>query len=508
MRGRHDGGVVSSMRSVLWLGGAPCAGKSSVARLLGERFGLDVVHVDDTFDAFVAELDPVRHPALSGWIALSWDERWGRSPEVLLDEVVACYREHLGFVREQVLARAGRGRPVLVEGSVVLPSDVAPTLGSPSDALWLVPTRAIQAHHYAQRPWIGGVLEECADPAAAFGRWIERDARFAAWLEDEVRKLGLACIVVDGSQSVEEVAGVVAGWFGLGWAGVGRRAGRPGGPGSASPAVLTHLAVQGKVAASTQNQALAALLFLYRHVLQREVGELGEVVRARRARRLPVVLSRDEVRLVLGRLDGDRRLVAAMLYGAGLRLMECLRLRVQDVDLERCEIIVRDGKGAKDRVTMLPASLRSSLVTHLREVERIHRADLAAGWGRVVLPTALDRKYPNAPAEWRWQWVFPQANRWVNRVTKEEGRHHVDASLVQKAVREAVVAAGLTKRATCHSLRHSFATHLLEGRYDTRTAQELLGHGDLRTTLIDTHVLNRGPARARSPVDALLGEAR
>jgi len=273
-------------------------------------------------------------------------------------------------------------------------------------------------------------------------------------------------------------------------------------------AFLTHLAVQGKVAASTQNQALAALLFLYRHVLQREVGELGEVVRARRARRLPVVLSRDEVRWVLGRLDGDRRLVAAMLYGAGLRLMECLRLRVQDVDVERCEIMVRDGKGAKDRVTMLPASLRSSLVAHLGEVERIHRADLAAGWGRVVLPTALDRKYPNAPAEWRWQWVFPQANRWVNRITKEEGRHHVDASLVQKAVREAVVAAGLTKRATCHSLRHSFATHLLEDGYDIRTVQELLGHSDVKTTMIYTHVLNRGPSGVRSPVDALLGEGR
>ena len=186
-----------------------------MARLLGERFALDVLHVDDTIDAFLAELDPVRHPALSGWMALSWDERWGRSPDVLLDELVACYREHLGFVLEQVLSRAGRGRPVLVEGSVILPADVAPSLASPADALWLVPTRAFQAHHCAQRPWIGGVLKECTDPAAAFGRWMERDARFAAWLEDEVRGLGLACVAVDGSRSVEEVAGVLAERFGL-----------------------------------------------------------------------------------------------------------------------------------------------------------------------------------------------------------------------------------------------------------------------------------------------------
>lgn len=186
-----------------------------MARWLGERFTLDVVHVDDTIDACIAQLDPVRHPALSGWMALSWDERWSRPPDVLVDEVVACYREHLGFVREQVLTRAGRDRPVLVEGSAILPADVAPTLAHPADALWLVPTRAFQAHHYAQRPWVGDILRECVDRATAFERWMEREARYAAWLEDEVRGLGLACIAVDGSRSVEEVAGVVAERFGL-----------------------------------------------------------------------------------------------------------------------------------------------------------------------------------------------------------------------------------------------------------------------------------------------------
>jgi integrase len=208
----------------------------------------------------------------------------------------------------------------------------------------------------------------------------------------------------------------------------------------------------------------------------------------------------------LGRLDGDRRLVAAMPYGADLRLMECLRLRVQDVDVERCEILVRDGRGAKDRVTMLLASLRSSVVAHLGEVERMHRADLAAGWGACGVADRAGLAYPNAPAERRWQCVFPQENRWVIRITREEGRHHVDGSLVQKAVRKAVVAVGLTKRATRFSRRHSFARHLLEDGNAIRTVQELLGHSDVKTTMIFTHVLNRGPAGVRSPVEALLGE--
>lgn len=266
---------------------------------------------------------------------------------------------------------------------------------------------------------------------------------------------------------------------------------------------LTHLAVKEHVSASTQNQALSALLFLYRHVIGREVGDLGEVIRARKPTHLPVVMTRDEVKSVMTNLTGDKWLMASLMYGSGLRLMECLRLRVQDIDFFRNEILVRDGKGAKDRITMLPESLNNPLQEHLKRVKMIHERDLAGGWGRVQMPTALDRKYLNAPKDWRWQWVFPQENRWLNPKTQEQGRHHIDESLVQKAIRDAVAKAGLTKRATCHTFRHSFATHLLEGGYDIRTIQELLGHSDVKTTMIYTHVLNRGPAGVRSPMDGL-----
>lgn len=266
---------------------------------------------------------------------------------------------------------------------------------------------------------------------------------------------------------------------------------------------LTHLAVTEKVSASTQNQALAALLFLYRQVIGRDVGDLGEVIRARKPERLPVVMAQEEVKAVLANLTDDKWLIAAIMYGAGLRLMECLRLRVQDIDFSRNEILVRDGKGAKDRITMLPASTKAALHDHLTKVKAIHQRDLAEGWGRVQLPDALDRKYLNAPKDWRWQWVFPQERRWINGKTQEQGRHHLDESLVQKAVRDAVLMAGLTKRATCHTFRHSFATHLLESGSDIRTVQELLGHRDVKTTMIYTHVLHRGAAGVRSPLDGM-----
>jgi len=227
-------------------------------------------------------------------------------------------------------------------------------------------------------------------------------------------------------------------------------------------AFLTHLAVKEKVSASTQNQALSALLFLYRHVLGRPIGDLGEVVRARRPKRLPVVLTRQEVKAVLGNLTGDKWLMASLVHGAGL--LECLRLRVQDVDIAAGQITVRDGKGFQDRRTMLPEAVKGPLEAHLVRVRQIHLRDLAEGYGRVARPYALARKYPKAAATWGWQWVFPQEQRWVNPSSGHQGRHHVDESLVQRAVQTAVRKSGIPKHATCHTFRHCFATHLLGSR--------------------------------------------
>lgn len=268
-------------------------------------------------------------------------------------------------------------------------------------------------------------------------------------------------------------------------------------------AFLTHLAVDEKVSASTQTQALSALLFLYRNVLGREVGELTGVIRARKPDRLPVVMTRAEVRLLLECLSGDKWLMASLMYGSGLRLMECLRLRVQDIDFARGEIAVRNGKGAKDRVTMLPDALKPPLQAQLARAREVHESDVEAGWGCVVLPDALDRKYPHAAAEWRWQWVFPQERRWRDPKTGIQGRHHVHPTIIQRAVKEAAHASGVTKHVGCHTLRHSFATHLLESGYDIRTIQELLGHRSLNTTMIYTHVLNKGGLGVKSPFDVL-----
>ena len=268
-------------------------------------------------------------------------------------------------------------------------------------------------------------------------------------------------------------------------------------------AFLSHLATEERVSASTQNQALAALLFLYRTVLGGDVGNLEGVIRARKRQRLPVVLTVGEVRAVLHHLDGAEALVAQLLYGGGLRLMEALRLRIKDVDLEQRCITVRCGKGDKDRRTVLPSSLVDPLKRHMKEVQHQHQTDLTAGWGAVELHHALERKYRNAAREWGWQWLFPQGRRWRDPRQNIEGRHHLDPSLVQRAVRAAVQAAGISKPATCHTFRHSFATHLLEQGADIRTIQELLGHSDVKTTMVYTHVLNRGPSGVRSPADLL-----
>ncbi len=266
-------------------------------------------------------------------------------------------------------------------------------------------------------------------------------------------------------------------------------------------AFLSDLAVRGQVTASTQNQALSALLFLYRIVLGQEVDGLEDIVRAKRSAHVPTVLARGEVAAVLSRLRGTPWLMASLMYGSGLRLLECARLRVKDLEFPRNQLTVRDGKGRKDRVTMLPAPLVHPLQEHLRRVRLQHELDLKAGLGTVELPNALRRKYPTAEADWGWQWVFPASRYYTCPVTGRRRRHHLHETVLQRAFKDALRLAGVAKPASCHTLRHSFATHLLEAGYDLRTIQELLGHSDISTTMIYAHVLNRGGMGVRSPLE-------
>lgn len=268
-------------------------------------------------------------------------------------------------------------------------------------------------------------------------------------------------------------------------------------------AFLTSLATDHRVSASTQNQALSALLFLYRHVLQMDLGAIEPVPRAKTPHRVPVVLTEEEVARVLKCLDGTVWLIVALLYGAGLRLQECLELRVKDLDFECHEIVVRRGKGQKDRRTVLPLAAEPRLAEHLQRVKRQHHQDLAVGLGTVVLPFALDRKYPNAAREWGWQFVFPAARICRDPRWGPPGRYHLHESVVQRAVAAAAQAAGITKHVGPHVMRHSFATHLLQRGHDIRTVQELLGHADVATTMTYLHVLNRGGLGVRSPLDRL-----
>jgi len=266
-------------------------------------------------------------------------------------------------------------------------------------------------------------------------------------------------------------------------------------------AFITHLATQRHLSASTQNQALSAVLFLYRHVLQKDIDLPSDLIRAEKSETLPVVLTHQEAMSVINQMTGVSQLMTKILYGSGLRLMECLRLRVKDIDFGNHQIIVRDGKGEKDRLTMLPDALIPDLQTHLKTVSAIHQQDIKEGYGEVYLPYALARKYPNAPKEWIWQYLFPAFVRSVDPETKKTRRHHMDPSVLQKAVRQAALLAKIDKPVSPHTFRHSFATQLLQNGYDIRTIQELLGHKDVKTTMIYTHVLQRGGLAVKSPLD-------
>ncbi|MEK9137946.1 MAG: integron integrase [Bacteroidota bacterium] len=270
-------------------------------------------------------------------------------------------------------------------------------------------------------------------------------------------------------------------------------------------AFLTHLAERENVAASTQNVAFNAILFLYRNVLQKDLGDIGSFLRAHRPRHLPVVFTHEEACAVLNQLKGANKFRASLLYGSGLRLFECIKLRVQDIDFGMSQIIVRDGKGEKDRVTMLPSSLVLALKSQLEKVREVYESDLVAGYGEVSLPYALERKYVNATKSWNWQYIFPASHRSRDPDSGRIKRHHVDESSVQREVKQAIVRAQIHKHGSCHTFRHTFATRLLETGYDIRTVQELLGHKDVRTTMIYTHVLNKGGLTVKSPLDDATG---
>ncbi len=265
---------------------------------------------------------------------------------------------------------------------------------------------------------------------------------------------------------------------------------------------INYLAVTRNVSSSTQNQALCAVIFLYKHVLKIEINEF-DIVWAKKPKKLPVVLTKEEVKQTLKNLKGTAWIVGNILYGSGLRLMECLRLRVQDIDFENNQIIVRNGKGGKDRVTMLPFLVKDALKAKLEDIKKLHIKDLKNGYGKVYLPYALERKYPNANTEFKWQYLFPAGNLSIDPMDGVMRRHHLNESIIQKAVKEAIKKAGINKSAGCHTLRHSFATHLLENGTDIRTIQELLGHSSIDTTMIYTHVIKQGPFGIKSPADIL-----
>ncbi len=268
-------------------------------------------------------------------------------------------------------------------------------------------------------------------------------------------------------------------------------------------AFLTHLAVEQNVAASTQNQARAALLFLYRHVLGQDLTHADVGIPTRKPRRLPVVMTRGEVRAVLAELPNPHKLAASLMYGSGLRLMECLTLRTKDLDLDTHQILIRAGKGNKDRRTILPRAQVPPLQHHLSLIRQAHERDLALGAGHVALPTAIARKSPTSTNDWRWQWLFPATRFYLDTATGLRFRHHLHETALQRSVHQAVLRSGIPKQASCHTFRHSFATHLLEAGYDLRTIQQLLGHSDIRTTQAYTHVLNQSEIPVRSPLDAL-----